>query len=375
MAVDDYGNPEPGDVPDPVDPTTPPPTANSGGVTREAIAAAYRQYLGRDPEAYEYQHWLGNPNFAQEIAGSHEAQQFQATGTVNPDAGAAPAGTVASKWNDPNHQSDKYVAMRIIARGGTPADVLRVLGPKGYKEIPGSPDKILGPDGSTVDLIQDEEGAHLPMFGVDDGTGHSWDKPRAANAVAGSVDTTGTGSWFEDNGLNYLGGSNDFDERTGTYRSTGTDQPPTGSGYTTLARPSWLTGPYVPGTFTAPTAEELYQDPGYKARLEASQLGFERGAAARGSILSGGSRIALGRRMQTEAANEYQNLYGRRFGEFGAREGLNFNARQLNENTYQTDVGNSLTQYQQRYKAYQDAINNQFRLQENGLTATLGGRP
>lgn len=257
----------------------------------------------------------------------------------------------------------------------------------------------------------------------------------------------------------YAGGSADFDESTGTYRSTGTagggrgavsfGEIPAdfGERYTTPERPAGLQQPYVaptwqggdfvaptmpgalqtpyqaptwqggdfqapatpgvlqqpfmaperPGVlqqpytaptrpaalqqpFTAPTAADLNTDPGYQARLAAAQKGFERSAAAKGSILSGGSQIALGREQQTLASNEYGNLYTRALatrqqqeGEYGAAVGQSLATRQQQEGEYgnqfgqslatrgqqfgehQTNVGNAFEQYKQRYGQFQDS--------------------
>jgi hypothetical protein len=57
--------------------------------------------------------------------------------------------------------------------------------------------------------------------------------------------------------------------------------------YATPDLPDYLQQPYTAPTwdeqFKAPTMEDLYADPGYKSRLDASQKGFERSAAAKGS--------------------------------------------------------------------------------------------
>lgn len=162
--------------------------------------------------------------------------------------------------------------------------------------------------------------------------------------------------------------------------------------YTTPERPDVLQTPYVPPTFTAPGAEDLYGDPGYWARLQTGVLGRDRMAASRGSILSGGHGKAIERYAQEFANNEYKDLYGRRFGEFQTQAGLGANARQMNESEYQNLVGNAMSQfnsrqnqyqnlvnnasnqYATRYKSYRDAIGDQFRLAELGLSATTAGR-
>ena len=67
-----------------------------------------------------------------------------------------------------------------------------------------------------------------------------------------------------------------------------------------------------PGTATNPTPEQMLKaDPGYQTRLKEGALTLEKGAAARGGLLSGGSGRALTRYAQDYASNEYQNVYNR----------------------------------------------------------------
>lgn len=156
--------------------------------------------------------------------------------------------------------------------------------------------------------------------------------------------------------------------------------------YQTLARPDYLQGEYQPPTwdeqFQAPDAAALYNDPSYQGRLDASRKAFERGAAAKGSILSGGSQIALGREQQNLASQEYGQVFGRaydtykqRYGQFQDRMAAGFGARGLNESTYQNDVQNNANQYGKRYQSWRDAIDDQFRLGTFGLNATTAGAP
>lgn len=152
---------------------------------------------------------------------------------------------------------------------------------------------------------------------------------------------------------------------------------PAPDAYTAPARPGYLQGEYKPPTwdekFIAPDENTLYQDPGVKARLAAAQKGFERSAAAKGTLLSGGSQVALGRQQQEIAANEYGAAFGRAFdtyrqkyGQFQDQAAASFGARGLNENAYQSDVANALNQYGTRYRTYRDAVDDRFRIAELG---------
>ena len=80
----------------------------------------------------------------------------------------------------------------------------------------------------------------------------------------------------------------------------------------------YTAGTYTPGEFkedfVAPTAESLSTDPGYLARSNELQRGMERGAAAKGSILSGGFVGRTLPRAQSEfASQEYGKAFGRAF--------------------------------------------------------------
>lgn len=156
--------------------------------------------------------------------------------------------------------------------------------------------------------------------------------------------------------------------------------------YSTPERPDYLSGEYKAPvwneTFTAPDANALYADPGYQARLAAAQKGFERSAAAKGTLLSGGTQVALGRQMQDLASQEYGQAFNRamgayqqRYGQFQDAANLGMAARGINENAYNTNVSNSLNQYNTRYKTYRDAVDDQFRLADYGLRAAGLGAP
>ncbi len=100
----------------------------------------------------------------------------------------------------------------------------------------------------------------------------------------------------------------------------------------------------IPPPFQSPSMEQFQQEPGLQALMAMGQQALERGAAAKGSILSGGFQKALQRYSQDYASNEYGNAYGRALG------------------NYQQ---NFLTQSQTPWARYNDVAN-------RGLTATLG---
>lgn len=112
----------------------------------------------------------------------------------------------------------------------------------------------------------------------------------------------------------------------------------TGGDYVAPTKPSVLQSPYV-----LPTQAELEASPGYHARLDAGTRAGERSAAAKGSILTGGTQLALNRDAQTFASNEYGNFVGETLG-----------ARQENESEYNADDANAFRNYLTRYGQFQD---------------------
>lgn len=134
--------------------------------------------------------------------------------------------------------------------------------------------------------------------------------------------------------------------------------------------------------YRAPTQAELEASPGYQARMAARQKGFERSAAAKGSILSGGTIIAADRDAQDFASNEYANLVGQgqtttqinnaatqgdntnafdtykqTYGEFADAANLGLGARQQNVSENNTAFNQGQVNYGNRYTQYLDANN------------------
>lgn len=256
----------------------------------------------------------------------------------------------------------------------------------------------------------------------------------SSSSTGGPVTDTGgggggtTGGPIDGPGGGPVGGGGSFSSGT---LSNGFGAPPApfGETYRSPDRPSWLQGPYqAPArpsaiaapyqaptwgeTFKAPSAGDLEADPGYLAGQTAVQRGLERGASARGSILSGGfAGRTVPRAMNEYAGTAYQNLYGRafdsykqRYGQFTDAANRDFAGRQLNESTYQdtanrdlagrqvnenafqADVNNGLNAYNARYRGYLDQVNNTRNAESDwwsrenglagaGLSATTAGRP
>ena len=85
------------------------------------------------------------------------------------------------------------------------------------------------------------------------------------------------------------------------------------------------------GKFTAPTAEEAAQTPGFQFQLKQGEDAIQNAAAGKGSLLSGRTLADLNNYAQGVASTNYQNVFN-----------------------------NSLTQYQQQYQQFLNNQNNQY---------------
>jgi hypothetical protein len=114
---------------------------------------------------------------------------------------------------------------------------------------------------------------------------------------------------------------------------------------------------YVPPTWTGgdyqnPTVEDLYNSPGYQARLDERLKAGARRYAAQGTILNGGTLKALDRSAQDYATGEYQTLrnntydaYVQKYKQFTDAAGMDLNARTINANENQNTFANRVNTY------------------------------
>jgi hypothetical protein len=77
------------------------------------------------------------------------------------------------------------------------------------------------------------------------------------------------------------------------------------------------------GAFSAPDPAQAANDPYYKFRLSQSLKGMERGAASRGTLLSGGLQGRLIQHAGDLASAEGDKIYGRAFDTYGANRATN----------------------------------------------------
>lgn len=93
------------------------------------------------------------------------------------------------------------------------------------------------------------------------------------------------------------------------------------------------------GSFSAPTAAEAAQDPGYAFRVSEGLKAIDRGAASHGGILTGGTLKAEQQYGQDYASSEYDKVYGRKFNEYLQKYG-EFNTNNTNDfNRYASIAG------------------------------------
>lgn len=201
----------------------------------------------------------------------------QTPSTPSQGPGQAPPGGYTEQW-----------FTSTIGRPTTSAE-LQALAPKlaqyGIKIAP-SASGVIGdiqlPNGQIVDVIQ---GASTG------GHGFGW-IPDQPGGGAGGYGTQGAGAYT-----------------AGTY---------TGGGQYPLSSYMASNGLNTPWTtpFQAPTELSYQNDPGYLERMKLGTQAIQRSAAAKGTLLTGGTLKDLTDYAQTFASNEYDKVYGRAKGEY-----------------------------------------------------------
>jgi hypothetical protein len=132
-----------------------------------------------------------------------------------------------------------------------------------------------------------------------------------STASANEIDLPGWGKYKVKGGENssspfwYFGGPDSAEDGGGGYGGGA------GGGY------GMLSG--QPGDLTQIAAKALETSPGFQFRLGEGMKALERSAAAKGTLLTGGTLKGLTRYAQDYASNEYGNQYARLFGEQGQR--------------------------------------------------------
>src|SRR5262245_6737569 len=135
--------------------------------------------------------------------------------------------------------------------------------------------------------------------------------------------------------------------------------------YPQFQRPGEFAAPdvftYKP--FEAPTGLDYMNDPGYQERLRLGTDALQRSAAAKGTLLTGGTLKDLSDYAQQFASNEYQNVYNRAFQ--GHQQNYN-QAFQDWATNYQNQLGAYQTNWQNALDAYKTNFETQFQPWKEG---------
>lgn len=99
----------------------------------------------------------------------------------------------------------------------------------------------------------------------------------------------------------------------------------------------------APDPFKAPTTVDEQNDPGYKFRMEMGQQAIERSAAAKGTLLTGGTAKDLAQFGQDYGSGEYQNVYGRALTDYTTG--------------YNSSLTDWTTNYNKAHQSYMDSYN------------------
>lgn len=345
-----------------------------------------------------------------EEARNHAGPTF----TPTPEAGTtapttpAPSGWDAAKWADPTHTTTKYVVGRVLDKyapdtAGWSAAIqeLQTLYPG--LVVYGHDTIDFGEGSGPIDVRQNAAGG---------GTGWQWLPASEGMGTLGTLSTYGgTGTTATTTPYTYGTGTNRTGQVvTGPDTTTTTTTSPTAADYAawidayrnpatsttggtttgttstgTTTNPSYwqdvstgfggLLEPWnvqfsypafsyeayaPPAAFTPPTMAEVQAEPGYQMRLTEGQKALERSAAARGTLLTGGTLKSLDDYAQAMAANEYQNVYGRRANEWSTNYNKSLTDWTTNYNKaaqeYTQAYNKALGEYGQAYNIYEGNV-------------------
>lgn len=260
----------------------------------------------------------------------------QTPSTPSQGPGQAPPGGYTEQW-----------FTSTIGRPTTSAE-LQALAPKLAQygiEIAPSASGVIGdiklPNGQIVDVIQGASSG---------GHGFGWIPDQPGGSAGGGYGTQGAGAYT-----------------AGTY---------TGGGQYPLSSYMASNGLNTPWTtpFQAPTELSYQNDPGYLERMKLGTQAIQRSAAAKGTLLTGGTLKDLTDYAQTFASNEYDKVYGRAKDEYGmAYDIFNNNQNTLwNRLSGMSNTGmTAASQYGQNATGYGNNMANNIAA---GTNATAGAQ-
>lgn len=120
----------------------------------------------------------------------------------------------------------------------------------------------------------------------------------------------------------------------------------TGTADTGLGAYGSLMQAYPGGAFSAPTAAQAQATPGYQFGLQQGEGALQAGAAAGGSLLTGGTQNALDQYAQNYADTNYNNVYNQALQTYGTNYNTwaNQQAKEYNQLASQAGMGQTTAQ-------------------------------
>jgi hypothetical protein len=120
----------------------------------------------------------------------------------------------------------------------------------------------------------------------------------------------------------------------------------------------------MPAAFQAPTAEQAQQTPGYQFALQQAMNAMQSSAAAKGTLLTGGTQKDLANYAQGLASQTYQQTYNNALTGYQTNLSNALGAYQTNYATslgaYNTNYNNAFQNYLQNYQQFQNNQANQY---------------
>lgn len=220
-----------------------------------------------------------------------------------------------------------------------------------------------------------------------------WDPEDWLNQSGGGLETGDLGGESTPTTIPGMAASGDVMSQGGGFITpTGGGGGDDGGGGTGLSnRPSYNFGP-VPlfkapkftfnERFSAPSAEDVFNDPGFRFRSDEGQRALERSAAARGLARTGGTLKDLSSWAQNFASQEYGNVFDRALQSFVTNRDTAFGGYDRELAGAQAEYAPLLAQWQFLSGAERDAALAQFQREwqqyalnhqpNNGLNSWLG---
>jgi hypothetical protein len=131
----------------------------------------------------------------------------------------------------------------------------------------------------------------------------------------------------------------------------------------TLNVQPWQAPAWTLGDFVAPTAADVGNDPGYQFRVKEGQDALERSAAAKGTLLTGGTLKDLESYAQNLASTEYDKMYDRAVQQYQLKYQSANDAWNRSLQEYTTNFDTLFKQQQANYQAARDSY--AFRQQDD----------